>query len=193
MTSLVTIVTIRIFVEVLERNNLPGAIFTTVCGGAEIGEAISRDSRIALASFTSSSKVGRIVQSQVSSRFGRCLLELSGNNAIVVMDDANNQSLPTKARTLPFFGHSRDLGLFAALQKAIVGGMTQIKNQRAQAIGVGETGVLEVAAYLPRIQFLEDPYFEWLHWPQASLAFSDEELDYIRRLDAKEDADRLQT
>ncbi|MCO5609098.1 hypothetical protein L7F22_063320 [Adiantum nelumboides] len=38
---------------------------------------------------------------------------------------------------------------------------------------------------------LEDPYFEWLHWPQASVAFSDDELDYIRRLDAKKDADVL--
>eukprot|EP00250_Pteridium_aquilinum_P009967 c19060_g1_i1 orf=303-2651(-) len=34
---------------------------------------------------------------------------------------------------------------------------------------------------------LEDPYFEWLHWPQAMLPFSEEELDYIQRLDAKED------
>lgn len=42
-------------------------------------------------------------------------------------------------------------------------------------------------------EFLEDPYFEWLHWPQASLAFSDEELDYIRQLDAKKDADMLRT
>ncbi|MCO5551602.1 hypothetical protein L7F22_005107 [Adiantum nelumboides] len=40
-------------------------------------------------------------------------------------------------------------------------------------------------------EFLEGPYFEWLHWPQASLAFSNEELDYIRRLDAKKDGDRL--
>lgn len=120
----------------LEKNNLPGAIFTTVCGGAEIGEAIAKDLRIPLVSFTGSTKVrlfvneksvflclaqqslpllvgnlacfnkiwahasitdllsgffqvGQIVQSQVTSRFGKCLLELSGNNAIVVMDDAD--------------------------------------------------------------------------------------------------------
>lgn len=39
---------------------------------------------------------------------------------------------------------------------------------------------------------LEDPYFEWLHWPQASVPFSEEELDYIRRLDVKKDVDMLQ-
>ncbi|KAH7445527.1 hypothetical protein KP509_01G013500 [Ceratopteris richardii] len=42
-------------------------------------------------------------------------------------------------------------------------------------------------------EFIEDPYFEWLHWPQASLAFSDEELEYICRLDGKKDAEMLQT
>ncbi|KAH7331412.1 hypothetical protein KP509_20G031600 [Ceratopteris richardii] len=88
-TSLVTIATTKIFVDVLEKNNLPGAIFTTVCGGADIGEAIAKDPRIPLVSFTGSSKVGQIVQSNVNSRFGKCLLELSGNNAIIVMDDAD--------------------------------------------------------------------------------------------------------
>eukprot|EP00249_Psilotum_nudum_P023564 c28924_g2_i1 orf=423-2510(+) len=39
---------------------------------------------------------------------------------------------------------------------------------------------------------LEDPYFEWLHWPQASLPFSEEELDYIKNLDAAKDAELLQ-
>lgn len=38
---------------------------------------------------------------------------------------------------------------------------------------------------------LDDPYFEWLHWPQASLPFSEEELDYIRKLSAASDAELL--
>lgn len=40
---------------------------------------------------------------------------------------------------------------------------------------------------------LEDPFFEWLHWPQASLPFSEDELEYINRLDANKDADMLRT
>lgn len=47
----------KLVAEVLEKNNLPGAIFTAMCGGAEIGEAIAKDKRIPLVSFTGSSKV----------------------------------------------------------------------------------------------------------------------------------------
>lgn len=81
----------KIVASVLERNNLPGSIFTAFCGGADIGQAISLDTRIPLVSFTGSTKVGLMVQQQVNARFGKCLLELSGNNAIIVMDDADIQ------------------------------------------------------------------------------------------------------
>ncbi|KAL9228505.1 hypothetical protein vseg_004081 [Gypsophila vaccaria] len=88
-TPLVTIGLTKVIAGVLEKNNLPGSIFTSLCGGADIGQAIAEDTRIQLVSFTGSSKVGQIVQQTVSKRFGRCLLELSGNNAIIVMDDAD--------------------------------------------------------------------------------------------------------
>ncbi|XP_019177806.1 PREDICTED: aldehyde dehydrogenase family 7 member A1-like [Ipomoea nil] len=78
----------KIIDGVLEKNNLPGASFTAFCGGAEIGQAIAKDTRIPLVSFTGSSKVGLSVQQIVNQRFGKCLLELSGNNAIIVMDDS---------------------------------------------------------------------------------------------------------
>ncbi|KAL6560005.1 hypothetical protein OROGR_005122 [Orobanche gracilis] len=88
-TPLITIAMTKIIAGVLERNNLPGAIFTSFCGGAEIGQAIAKDTRVPLVSFTGSSKVGIMVQQTVNQRFGKCLLELSGNNAIIVMDDAD--------------------------------------------------------------------------------------------------------
>ncbi|KAB2618295.1 aldehyde dehydrogenase family 7 member A1-like [Pyrus ussuriensis x Pyrus communis] len=88
-TPLVTIAVTKLIAEVLEKNDLPGAIFTAFCGGAEIGEAIAKDTRIPLVSFTGSSKVGVKVQQIVTERFGKCLLELSGNNALIVMDDAD--------------------------------------------------------------------------------------------------------
>ncbi|KAI0495958.1 hypothetical protein KFK09_022265 [Dendrobium nobile] len=90
-TPLITIAMTELIAGVLEKNNLPGAIFTAFCGGAEIGQAIARDIRIPLVSFTGSSKVGLMVQQTVNERFGKCLLELSGNNAIIVMDDADIQ------------------------------------------------------------------------------------------------------
>ncbi|GAA0162193.1 dehydrogenase [Lithospermum erythrorhizon] len=88
-TPLITVAMTKLVAGVLEKNNLPGAIFTALCGGAEIGQAIAEDKRIPLVSFTGSSKVGLMVQQIVSQRFGKCLLELSGNNAIIVMDDAD--------------------------------------------------------------------------------------------------------
>eukprot|EP00850_Spirogloea_muscicola_P007790 SM000040S14802 [mRNA] locus=s40:420935:427214:- [translate_table: standard] len=88
-TPLVTIAITKIIDKVLARNNLPRGIFSCLCGGADIGELIAKDARIPLVSFTGSTKVGQLVQQQVSARFGRTLLELSGNNAIVVMDDAD--------------------------------------------------------------------------------------------------------
>ncbi|PIA27632.1 hypothetical protein AQUCO_07600061v1 [Aquilegia coerulea] len=98
-TPLITIAMTEIVAEVLEKNNLPGAIFTAFCGGAEIGQAIAKDTRIPLVSFTGSTKVGLMVQQTVSERFGKCLLELSGNNAIVIMDDAD---IPLAVRSVLF-------------------------------------------------------------------------------------------
>ncbi|KAJ9691911.1 hypothetical protein PVL29_011156 [Vitis rotundifolia] len=88
-TPLVTIAMTKLVAGVLKNNNLPGAIFTSFCGGAPIGQAIAEDKRIQLVSFTGTSKVGLMVQQRVNDRFGKCLLELSGNNAITVMGDAD--------------------------------------------------------------------------------------------------------
>eukprot|EP01018_Ginkgo_biloba_P008093 Gb_24757 [translate_table: standard] len=88
-TPLISVAVTKLIAEVLEKNGFPGAIFTCICGGAEIGQAIAEDTRIPLVSFTGSTKVGQIVQKTVNARFGKCLLELSGNNAIIVMDDAD--------------------------------------------------------------------------------------------------------
>ena len=66
------------------------AVFTLVVGhGRTVGEAMLRDQRLPLISFTGSTAVGRRVAETVAGRFGRALLELGGNNAIVVAEDAN--------------------------------------------------------------------------------------------------------
>nr|GMD29554.1 aldehyde dehydrogenase family 7 member B4 [Ipomoea batatas] len=85
----------------LEKNILPGAIFTVFCVGAVIGQAIAMDTRIPLMSFTGSSKVGLSVQQTVNKRFGKCLLELHGNNAIVIMDDAEIELVAIAATVDP--------------------------------------------------------------------------------------------
>ena len=87
--------TTKIIAKVLEKNNLPGSICSLVTGGADIGEAMARDRRMNLVSFTGSTAVGRKVGGIVQERFGKSLLELGGNNAIIVMDDADlNLAIP---------------------------------------------------------------------------------------------------
>ncbi|XP_075483935.1 phosphatidylinositol 4-kinase gamma 5-like [Primulina tabacum] len=62
--------------------------------------------------------------------------------------------------------------------------------------GVGRFGQVELIPIdhglcLP--ETLEDPYFEWIHWPQSSIPFSDDELEYIRNLDPVRDSEMLQS
>jgi len=86
--SLLTICTFKVIQAVFEKNNLHG-IFTMCVGGADVGQALAKDNRVKLVSFTGSTKIGKLVQSEVHNRFGKCLLELGGNSAQIIMDDAN--------------------------------------------------------------------------------------------------------
>jgi aldehyde dehydrogenase family 7 protein A1 len=88
-TPLVSIATTKIFADVLKENGFNSIVSLCQGDGVAIGEKISNDPRIPLVSFTGSTKVGRIVSETVSKRFGKCILELGGNNAVIVMDDAN--------------------------------------------------------------------------------------------------------
>uniref|UniRef100_A0A6J0TGY5 aldehyde dehydrogenase (NAD(+)) n=1 Tax=Pogona vitticeps TaxID=103695 RepID=A0A6J0TGY5_9SAUR len=88
-TSLTSVAVTKIIAQVLEANKLPGAVCSLTCGGADIGTAMARDERIDLLSFTGSTNVGKQVALMVQERFGRCLLELGGNNAIIVFEDAD--------------------------------------------------------------------------------------------------------
>ncbi|APR78083.1 Aldehyde dehydrogenase B [Minicystis rosea] len=65
------------------------SVFTLSVGGAEAGAWMSDDPRFPLVSFTGSTVVGREVASRIGRRLGRSLLELGGNNAIIVLDDAD--------------------------------------------------------------------------------------------------------
>jgi len=76
--------------EVLKENGLPEGIFNLVVGGGKtVGEALLRDPRVNLVSFTGSTGVGRHVSEVVSARFGRTILELGGNNAVIVAPSAD--------------------------------------------------------------------------------------------------------
>ena len=87
-TSLCSIATMKIVGEVLERNGFAGAA-VGVCGGVSIGERIVNDPRMGLISFTGSTQVGRKVAEAAARRFCRTVLELGGNNASIIMHDAD--------------------------------------------------------------------------------------------------------
>ncbi len=75
--------------EVMEKHGVSG-VFNLINGsGRDVGSLMLDDKRIPLISFTGSTPVGRIVSERVASRFGRTILELGGNNAIIVTDGAD--------------------------------------------------------------------------------------------------------
>ena len=88
-TPLCAIACQNIINEVLKENNLPEGISTMIVGDHRIGEQLVNDRNVALVSFTGSTKVGRIVGKNVAERFGKSILELGGNNAIIITENAD--------------------------------------------------------------------------------------------------------
>ncbi len=74
--------------RVMEDHGLTG-VFSLLIGGGEIGAVLAADRRLPLVSFTGSTRTGRRVAVEVAGRLGRCLLELGGNNAVVVTRNAD--------------------------------------------------------------------------------------------------------
>jgi aldehyde dehydrogenase (NAD+) len=88
-TPLTAVAVQNIANRVMERNGLSG-IFNLVIGrGAGVGEKLLADRRLPLISATGSCRMGRRIATVVGERLGRSLLELGGNNAVIVMDDAD--------------------------------------------------------------------------------------------------------
>jgi aldehyde dehydrogenase (NAD+) len=87
-TPLAAIAVQRIVEEVMAPEGFSG-VFNLACGGADAGRRLAEDPRIALVSATGSCRMGREVAKVVAGRLGRSLLELGGNNAVVVLADAD--------------------------------------------------------------------------------------------------------
>jgi aldehyde dehydrogenase (NAD+) len=87
-TPLCAIACQHILAAVLKANELPEGISSLLIGNA-IGDKMNNDPRINLISFTGSTRVGRIVSTAVAGRFGKSILELGGNNAIIISKDAD--------------------------------------------------------------------------------------------------------
>ena len=99
-TPLTAIATIKIAQRACRENKLDPAIFSLVIGDpSTVGEGLIRDERIQLISATGSTRMGRHVSETVARRLGKCLLELGGNNGIIVAPSA---SLDLTTRAIVF-------------------------------------------------------------------------------------------
>ncbi|MBP7271110.1 MAG: aldehyde dehydrogenase family protein [Bacteroidia bacterium] len=78
----------NIIASVLKANNVPEGV-SCVLVGNHVGDRMNNDKRVPLVSFTGSTRVGRIVSSAVAQRFGKSILELGGNNAIIVSEHSD--------------------------------------------------------------------------------------------------------
>jgi aldehyde dehydrogenase (NAD+) len=139
-TPLTAIAVQKICNRVMERHSLKG-IFNLVIGPSRtVGEALIHDRRIPLVSFTGSTEVGRHVSEAVARRLGRSILELGGNNGIIVMNDANTDLVLRAV----LFGAVGTAGqrctttrrLF--LQRGIAGRLTQALVAAYQQVKIGD-------------------------------------------------------
>jgi aldehyde dehydrogenase (NAD+) len=88
-TPLCAVACQHIVAAVFKKNGVPEGVNCLLSGGREAGEWLSKDARIPLLSATGSTRMGKAVASTVAERLGRSLLELGGNNAIIISPDAD--------------------------------------------------------------------------------------------------------
>jgi aldehyde dehydrogenase (NAD+) len=88
-TPITAIACQQITKEVFDANGVPEGVSSVIIGGAEIGKLMAEDTRIPLVSATGSTRMGKSVGAAVGARLGRSLLELGGNNAIIITPTAD--------------------------------------------------------------------------------------------------------
>jgi L-aminoadipate-semialdehyde dehydrogenase len=79
----------KIISKVFRENKVPEGVCSLITGGREQGQWMAEDSRIALISATGSTRMGKALNLLVGARLGKCLLELGGNNAIIITKHAD--------------------------------------------------------------------------------------------------------
>lgn len=96
-TPLCAVACQHIFQDVLKANKVPEGVSCIINGDYRVGEFLTKDERVPLISATGSTRMGKIVGATVAGRLGRSLLELGGNNAIIVTPNADLQLVLTGA------------------------------------------------------------------------------------------------
>lgn len=91
LTPLTALAVTRIANDALKKTGAPPIFGLAIGDGKTIGETMAADTKLPLLSATGSTRMGRRVSQVVAARLGRCLLELGGNNAMIVMDSADEE------------------------------------------------------------------------------------------------------
>ncbi|MCS7189427.1 MAG: aldehyde dehydrogenase family protein [Bacteroidia bacterium] len=127
--------------ETIQELDLPEGVFNLVIGDAEIGQQMACDSRLPLISATGSVRMGKSVAQQVAKRLGRTLLELGGNNAVIITPHAN-MDLALRAVTFAALGTSgqrcttlRRLILHESIYQSFIERLINVYTQASQKIG----------------------------------------------------------
>ena len=126
-TPLTAVACMRIAADVLrEMPEVPPAVLSVVIGKADVGQALAASEKLPLISATGSTRMGKAVAETVAKRLGRCLLELGGNNAMIVAPTADLE-LATRAITFAAAGTAgqrcttlRRLIVHESISKALV-------------------------------------------------------------------------
>ena len=79
----------NIISKVFKENKVPEGVNNLIQGGREVGQWISKDTRIPLVSATGSTRMGKLLNAAVAERLGKTILELGGNNAIIISENAD--------------------------------------------------------------------------------------------------------
>ncbi|MCX6310109.1 MAG: aldehyde dehydrogenase family protein [Bacteroidetes bacterium] len=87
-TPLCAIACQNIISSVLKKNDVPEGVSCVLIGNP-VGDMMNNDNRVPMISFTGSTRIGRIVAGATAQRFGKSILELGGNNAIIVSENAD--------------------------------------------------------------------------------------------------------
>jgi benzaldehyde dehydrogenase (NAD) len=127
------------FAQLLEEAGLPKGLFHMLPGGAETGNALVREPRVNMISFTGSTKVGRQIGGIAGEMLKRVSLELGGNNPYIVLDDANIEAA-TSAGAWGSFFHQGQICLSTGrhlVHERIVDRYTEALAVRAKKLRVG--------------------------------------------------------
>ncbi|MGN6616535.1 MAG: L-piperidine-6-carboxylate dehydrogenase [Ilyomonas sp.] len=88
-TPLCAVACQKIIADVFKRNDIPEGVCCLIEGGIEVGELLAKDTNVALVSATGSTRMGKAVAAAVATRLGKSILELGGNNAIIISKHAD--------------------------------------------------------------------------------------------------------